>query len=145
MKKDNELIKNLINKTNPKRKIFKNTLFSFLIGGLICLIAQILNTIYLYFFDKDTANILCLFTIILISSFLTSIGIYDKIGQIGGAGTIVPITGFANSMTSSAMEYKSEGILLGIINNMFKLAGSIIVVGVISSFIFASLYYFLGL
>ena len=82
---------------------------------------------------------------IILGSFLTGIGWYDKIGQFAGAGTIIPITGFANSMTSSAMESKSEGIVLGIINNMFKLAGSVIIIGVISAFIVASIYFVLGM
>ena len=81
---------------------------------------------------------------IFISSILTSFGLYDKIGQFAGAGTIIPITGFANSVTSSAMEYKSEGIVTGIINNMLKLAGSIIVTGTICAFVFGSIYYLLG-
>lgn len=144
MKENNELISNIINKTEPKRKIFKNAFQAFLIGGIICLIAQVINTIYLYFFDLKTSNTLTLLTMIFISSILTSFGLYDKIGQFAGAGTIIPITGFANSVTSSAMEYKSEGIITGIINNMLKLAGSIIVTGTICAFVFGSIYYLLG-
>lgn len=144
MKENNELISNIINKTEPKRKIFKNAFQAFLIGGIICLIAQVINTIYLYFFDLKTSNTLTLLTMIFISSILTSFGLYDKIGQFAGAGTIIPITGFANSVTSSAMEYKSEGIVTGIINNMLKLAGSIIVTGTICAFVFGSIYYLLG-
>lgn len=145
MKKKNEIISNLINQTKPKRKIVKNSFQAFLIGGLICLIAQISKTIFLNFFDEQTSNLLATLFMILLASFLTSFGIYDKIGQFAGAGTIIPITGFANSVTSSAIEYKSEGIITGIINNMLKLAGSVIVVGVISAFIFGSIYYLLGL
>ena len=81
---------------------------------------------------------------IFLSSFLTAFGVYDKIGQFAGAGTIIPITGFANSVTSSAMEYKSEGIVTGIINNMLKLAGSIIVTGIISAFIVSTILFLLG-
>ena len=144
MKENNELISNIINKTEPKRKIFKNAFQAFFIGGIICLIAQVINTIYLYFFDLKTSNTLTLLTMIFISSILTSFGLYDKIGQFAGAGTIIPITGFANSVTSSAMEYKSEGVVTGIINNMLKLAGSIIVTGAISAFVVATILYFLG-
>ena len=108
-------------------------------------IKQVFNTIYLYFFDQETSRILATLTMILLASILTAFGIYDKLGQIAGAGTIIPITGFANSVTSSAMEYKSEGIIVGIINNMLKLAGSIIVTGIICAFVFGSIYYLLGI
>jgi stage V sporulation protein AC len=76
---------------------------------------------------------------------LTSFGIYDKLGQFAGAGTIIPITGFANSVTSSAIEYKSEGLITGVINNTLKLAGSIIVVGVLCAFFVSSLVFILGI
>ena len=79
--------------------------------------------------------------IIVITSFLTGFGLFDKIGQFSGAGTIVPITGFANSMTSSALESKSEGIILGILTNMFKLAGAVIVSGVVSAVFFGTIIY----
>ena len=144
MKKKNEIISNLINQTEPKRKIFNNAFQAFMVGGIICLIAQIFKTIFMNFFDEQIANTLATLSMIFIASVLTSFGIYDKIGQFAGAGTIIPITGFANSVTSSAIEYKSEGVITGIINNMLKLAGSVIVVGVISAFIFGSIYYFLG-
>ena len=139
-----EIINNLIKRTEPKRKIFKNAINAFLIGGLICLMAQVFKTIYLNFFEEQIATTLSTISMIIIASLLTAFGVYDKIGQFAGAGTIVPITGFANSVTSSAMEYRSEGIVTGIINNMLKLAGSIIVTGVISAFIFGSIYYLLG-
>ena len=144
MKKKNEIISNLINQTEPKRNILKNAFQAFIVGGMICLIAQILKTIFMNFFDEQMSSTLATLSMIFIASVLTSFGIYDKIGQFAGAGTIIPITGFANSVTSSAIEYKSEGIITGIINNMLKLAGSVIVVGVISAFIFGSIYYFLG-
>lgn len=144
MKKKNEIISNLINQSNPKRNILKNALQAFFVGGTICLMAQILKTIFLIFLDEQLSNMLATLSMILIASLLTSFGIYDKLGQFAGAGTIIPITGFANSVTSSAIEYKSEGIITGIINNMLKLAGSVIVVGVISAFIFGSIYFFLG-
>ena len=82
-------------------------------------------------------------TIVGITSVLTAFGLFDKLGQIAGAGTYIPITGFANSMTSSAIEGKSEGLILGIMSNMFKLAGAVIVAGVVSAFISSSLIYFI--
>lgn len=144
MNNKNEVISNLINKTNPKRKIFKNILKAFFVGGTICLIAQIINGILNNFVDEKLSTILSTIFMIILSSFLTAFGVYDKLGQFAGAGTIIPITGFANSVTSSAMEYKSEGIVTGIINNMLKLAGSIIVTGIISAFIVSSIIFLLG-
>lgn len=144
MNNKNEVISNLINKTNPKRKIFKNILKAFFVGGTICLIAQIINGILNNFVDEKLSTILSTIFMIFLSSFLTAFGVYDKLGQFAGAGTIIPITGFANSVTSSAMEYKSEGIVTGIINNMLKLAGSIIVTGIISAFIVSSIIFLLG-
>ena len=80
-------------------------------------------------------------TIVFITSILTGIGIFDKIGQVAGAGTFIPITGFANSMTSSSLEGKSEGLVLGIMSNIFKLAGAVIVAGVVSAFISGTAIY----
>lgn len=132
--------------TEIKRPFFKNALKAFISGGLICLIAQIIiellkNKLKI---EHDIANAIAVTIMVFLASILTGLGIYDRIGQFAGAGSIVPITGFANSMTSAAMESKSEGVVLGIFTNMFKLAGSVIVVGIISAFIFGAIRYFLG-
>ncbi|MFP3393555.1 SpoVA/SpoVAEb family sporulation membrane protein, partial [Brevibacillus sp. SIMBA_076] len=82
-------------------------------------------------------------TLSLISSILTGIGIYDKIGQFAGAGSAVPVTGFANSMTSAALEHRSEGLVLGVATNMFKLAGNVIVFGVVSAYVVGIIRYIL--
>ena len=145
MKKKNEIIDNLVKQSTPKRKIGKNMIKAFIVGGLICLIAQIIKSLLMLKFDEKTAQCLSIIAMIFLGSILTGLGVYDKAGQFAGAGTIIPITGFANSMTSSAMESKSEGLVLGIINNMLKLAGSVIIVGVISAFFFGSIYYLLGI
>ena len=144
MNDKNEIISNLIDKSEPKRKIIKNVFKSFLIGGTICMIAQVIKLVLMKFVDETLSTTISTIIMIVISSTLTAIGVYDKIGQIGGAGTIIPITGFANSVTSSAMEYKSEGIVTGIINNLLKLAGSVIVTGVISAFVVSTILYFIG-
>lgn len=145
MNNKSEVINNIIKQTEPKRKILKNMFRAFIVGGIVCLIAQIFESLFCLWFDKEIAHNLAILSMILISSILTSFGVYDRIGQFAGAGTIIPITGFANSVTSSAMEYKSEGLVTGIINNMLKLAGSVIVTGVISAFIIGSLVYVVGL
>ncbi len=145
MNNKNEIIDNLINDSKPKRNIIKNMFNAFFVGGIICLMCQVIKGILLNFFDDLLSTTLTTIIVIIIASILTSLGIYDKVGQFAGAGTIIPITGFANSVTCSAMEYKSEGIVTGIINNMLKLAGSVIVTGIISAFIMGTIIYFLGL
>ena len=145
MNDKNEIISNLIDKSEPKRKIIKNVFKSFLIGGTICMIAQVIKLVLMKFVDETLSTTISTIIMIVISSTLTAIGVYDKIGQIGGAGTIVPISGFANTVTSCAMEYKSEGIITGIICNMLKLAGSVIVIGIISAFFTSSVVYLLGI
>lgn len=85
---------------------------------------------------KTEASTLMYIVVVGVTAIMTGLGIFDKIGQFSGAGTLIPITGFSNSMTSSALESKSEGIVLGIMTNMFKLAGAVIAAGVVSGFIF---------
>lgn len=142
----NQIFEKVKAETKPKRKVFLNCVRAFFIGGFICFLAQGLIEILkaLFDLDKEMANNIGITIVIFIASLLTGLGIYDKLGQIAGAGSIIPITGFANSMASSALESKSEGLVLGIFTNMFKLAGSVIVVGVLSAFIFGSIRYLLG-
>ena len=91
--------------------------------------------------EEKVATSLMSITLVFLASLLTGLGIYDRIGQFAGAGSIIPITGFSNSMTSAALESKSEGIVLGIMTNMFKLAGAVIVAGIVSAFFSATLIY----
>ena len=109
------------------------------------LIGEGLQNFYIHFFDfnEKTAGNPTVATLILISSILTGIGIYDRIGQFAGAGSAVPVTGFANSMTSAALEHKSEGLVLGVATNMFKLAGNVIVFGVVSAYVVGIIRYVL--
>lgn len=121
----------------PARPIFKNCIRAFLVGGGICIIGQaIMNAMVMWFgFDKEKAGDPTVAILIFISVVLTSLGVYDKIAQWAGAGSAVPVTGFANSMCSSAIEHRSEGLVLGVGGNMFKLAGSVIVFGTVAAFI----------
>lgn len=121
----------------PKPKYFRHCVRAFWTGGLICAIGQGIENFYVTFFDftENTAGDPTSATLILIAALLTGFGVYDKIGQFAGAGSLVPVTGFANSITSAALEHKSEGVLLGISTNLFKLAGSVIVFGVVSAYI----------
>lgn len=126
-------------KNEIKRPIFRNCLKAFLVGGLICLIGQFIATFYMYFFDftEVTVGNPTVATLIIITMFLTGFGIYDHIGQFAGAGTAIPVTGFANAVISAAIEHRTEGYILGVGTNMFKLAGPVIVYGVFSAFVIA--------
>ena len=125
----------------PKRPILKNCLKAFLVGGIICTIDQCLQLFFITYFNFNEKNAVSPTTIVLIfvSALLTGFGIYDHIGQWAGAGSAVPITGFANSIASASIEHKSEGFVLGVAGNMFQLAGAIIVYGVFSAFIVATI------
>jgi stage V sporulation protein AC len=125
----------------PKRPILKNCLKAFLVGGIICTIAQGLQLFFITYFNFNEKTAVSPTTIVLIfaSALLTGFGIYDHIGQWAGAGSAVPITGFANSIASASIEHKSEGFVLGVAGNMFQLAGAIIVYGVFSAFVVATI------
>jgi len=131
----------LVKGIEPKRPILKNCVRAFLSGGAICTIGQILQWIFInYFgFDEKTSVSPTLVVLIFAAALLTGFGVFDHISQWAGCGTAVPITGFANSIASASMEHKSEGLVLGVAGNMFRLAGAIIVYGVISAFIVATI------
>lgn len=119
----------------PRIPYAANCVRAFLSGGLICLAGQFIETFYIHFFHftKQSAGNPTVATLILLAALMTGIGVYDKIARFAGAGSIVPVTGFANSITSAALEHKSEGIVLGIATNLFSLAGEVIVFGVVSA------------
>ena len=137
-KMEKKVYETVLEENKIKRPILSNCIKAFLVGGSICLIGQVL----LYLFEekmgikKTEASTLMYIVVVGVTAIMTGLGIFDKIGQFSGAGTLIPITGFSNSMTSSALESKSEGIVLGIMTNMFKLAGAVIAAGVVSGFIF---------
>ncbi|MEK5443624.1 stage V sporulation protein AC [Fredinandcohnia sp. FSL W7-1320] len=124
-----------------KRPVFKNCMKAFLTGGIICLIGQAIQTFYIYFFDftDQTAGNPTVATLIFISMLFTGFGVYDRIAQFGGAGSAVPVTGFGNAVISAAIEHRTEGFVLGVGGNMFKLAGSVILFGVFSAFVIATI------
>ncbi|MBE6055202.1 MAG: stage V sporulation protein AC [Clostridium sartagoforme] len=129
----------LVKGIEPKRPILKNCVRAFLVGGAICTFGQIVQWVFMnYFnFDEKTSVSPTLVLLIFLSALFTGFGVYDHLSQWAGCGTAVPITGFANSIASASMEHKSEGLVLGVAGNMFRLAGAIIVYGVISAFIVA--------
>lgn len=126
-------------KKEPKRPVMTNCLRAFFVGGIICAFGQILQMLFIkYFgFNEQNAGNPTVAVLIIISILLTGLGVYDKIAQWAGAGTAIPVTGFANTIASAAIEHRSEGYVLGVGGNMFKLAGSVIAFGVFSAFVVA--------
>lgn len=128
----------------PKPTVVKNVVRAFLVGGAICVIGQIfLNTFGLLGLGRLQASAATTATMIFLGAFLTGLGIYDEIGKYGGAGSIVPITGFANSIVSSAMEFKREGYVMGVGAKLFTVAGPVLVYGIATSIIVGIIYAFL--
>ena len=127
----------LESKVSPKPPILRNVFTAFITGGTICLIGQGVSLFYMTFFDftERTSSNPTVATLIFFAMLLTGFGQYKKIAQFGGAGAAVPITGFGNAVISAAIEHKSEGYVLGVGGNMFKLAGSVILFGVASAFV----------
>nr|WP_245948282.1 stage V sporulation protein AC [Paenibacillus sambharensis] len=130
----------------PGRSVLKNCLRAFVVGGLICVLGQAVQNGYMAWLHLTStqASGPTVATMIFISVVLTSLGVYDKMAQWAGAGTAVPVTGFANSMCSAALEHRSEGLVLGVGGNMFKLAGSVIVYGAVAAFFVGIAHVILG-
>lgn len=129
----------------PKTKHMSTIIKAFVTGGIICCIGQSFTYLLKYFFPNMDEQTVASFTttiMILITCILTGFGIYDKVGAFGGAGSIIPITGFANSIVSPAIEHKREGIVLGLCTNMFSVAGPVIVFGIVGSVIVGLIYLF---
>ena len=127
----------------PKTKIIPSMLKAFLVGGLICCFGQLCFDLYAYWFpslSEAQLGTAMLITIIGVTAILTGFGVFDWIGAFGGAGTVIPITGFANAIVSPSMEFKKEGIIFGICVKMFSIAGPVIVCGVVGSIISGLIY-----
>lgn len=137
MKYDKESYKQVVKDYTPKNKILKNCFWAFIYGGAICLLGEIIKNIYMSGFNvpESDAGSMTSVTLVVLSALLTGLGVYDKLGKVGGAGTVVPITGFANSVVSPALDFKREGYILGTAANIFKLAGPVLVFGYFSAFI----------
>lgn len=135
--------KKLAQELEPKRPVVRNCIWAFLVGGFISVIGQGLMYLFknVFHFTDKTAGNPTVVVLVLISVILTCLGVYDKIAQWAGAGTAVPVTGFANSMCSAALEHRAEGLVLGVGGNMFKLAGSVIVFGTVAAFIIGLLHW----
>lgn len=140
VKKDYQKI---IDQHSPKNKVFTNSIKAFFIGGIICSVGQGLIDIYMYLgLSFYESTMLATDSLIFISAVLTAFNVYDDIGKVGGAGALIPITGFANSMVSAGMEYKKEGYIYGLGAKLFTIAGPVIVFGTIASVVIGLIYYF---
>ena len=136
-----ETYKKYVDKKAPPSPIFKNCFNAFWVGGLICTLGQImLNICKERGFDPQTSGTIVSILLIAISAFLTGLNLFNKIGKFAGAGSLVPITGFANSIVSPAMEYKSEGYVLGVGGKMFTVAGPVLVFGISTAIIVGIIY-----
>lgn len=132
----------LVKKASPNSKLLLDTSLAFVTGGSICVIGQLLLNLYLKLnIDKETASNLTSVSMIFIGALLTALNVYGDIARFGGAGTLVPITGFANSVVSSAMEFKSEGFIMGLGTKIFIIAGPVVVYAVISGVVCGILKY----
>lgn len=127
----------LISKVLPKVAFFKTGTWAFLIGGLICSFGEMLRLLFanLLNFNETVAGTCVCCVLIFLTALLTGLGLFHKIAKFGGAGTFVPITGFANSVVSPALEFKTEGLVLGVCSKMFIIAGPVIVYGIVSAMI----------
>ncbi|MCL1951015.1 MAG: stage V sporulation protein AC [Turicibacter sp.] len=136
----------IIKECQVKPKYIHNMLISFFFGGAICLVGQLLTEMYVHWFGivRDTSTTLSIVSLILLTTLFTGFGVYDRFGQIAKAGAFVPITGFANSLTSAALESKHEGIILGIASNLMRLAGAVIVFSIVSAYVFGIIRYVLS-
>ena len=133
-----------VEKQNPKSPILVNCIKAFVIGGAICAIGQVFLNIYKALgLDKETASTLVTVTMIFIGALLTGLNIYPKIAKHGGAGTLVPVTGFSNAVSAPALEAKTEGYVLGVGAKIFTIAGPVILFGTLSSVICGIIYFFI--
>ena len=132
----------LVEDMSPKSPSWKNCLNAFWIGGLICAIGQgILNGYLALGLDKEAAGTAMSMTLVAISALLTGLSLYDDIDKHAGAGTLVPVTGFANAISAPAVEFKTEGFILGVGAKMFTIAGPVIVYGVSASVVYGLIYW----
>lgn len=132
----------LVDKKTPNSPIWLNLLKAFIVGGTICCIGQgIMDWLKSLGLNKDLASSTTSVILVFTGIFLTAIGVYSKIGKFAGAGSIVPITGFANSIASPAIEFKSEGLVLGVGAKLFQIAGPVLVYGITSSIVVGVIYY----
>ena len=137
--------KELINKHAPSSPLLKNSILAFLTGGFICFLAELFVLFISRFIPEGKAYLWATVSLILIASVLTATGVFDKIARFSGGGTLVPVTGFSNSVTSVAIDSKSEGFILGVGSKIFTVAGPVILYAVAAGTLYGFIYYFYNL
>ena len=147
MNMEKETYKRLAQAHAPHSPIVKNCRNAFLIGGAVCTLAEILRTVYgrLCGMSADDAATLTSVSMIFLAVVLTGVGVFDKIARIAGAGTVVPITGFANAVVSPAIDSRAEGLILGVGAKIFTVAGPVLLYGILAGSIYGVVYYIAGL
>lgn len=131
----------MVQKASPPSPVWQDCLWAFFIGGLICVIGEALRQMYLLWYEQEIAGTLTSITLILLSALLTLPGWYQKLAAKAGAGTLVPITGFANSVVSPAVEFKAEGWVTGVGAKIFTIAGPVIAFGALASWVWGLIYW----
>ena len=132
----------MVKDMSPKSPTGKNCLKAFLAGGLICALGQALINLYSFFgLETDNASAAASMTLVALSAMFTGLSLYDNLAKHAGAGTLVPITGFANAVSSAAVEFKTEGFILGVGAKMFTIAGPVIVYGTVASVVYGLIYW----
>lgn len=138
----NEDYKNIVKKHSPKSPVFKNCIFAFLVGGFLCFVGQWLAFLFIYLgVDQEHSYILVTVSYIVLASLATAFGFFDKIARFAGAGTLVPVTGFSNAVTSSAIDTRSEGYISGVGSKIFTVAGPVILYSTIAGTVYGIIYY----
>ena len=136
----------LVGEISPKSPILKNCIWAFVVGGAICTLGQAFLELYKYLGLNETdAGTACSMSLVALSALFTGLSLYDNLAKHAGAGTLVPITGFANSITAPAVEFKTEGFILGVGAKMFTIAGPVIVYGVSASVVYGLIYWIYSL
>lgn len=140
-----EKYSNMVKKASPDSPIVTNCIKAFIVGGIICCIGQLINNCCNVFgFSVEESNAYTSIILVVIASILTGLGWYSKLGKFAGAGSIVPITGFSNSVTAPAIEFKKEGFILGLGAKIFIVAGPVILYGVLTSIVVGIIYFFVS-
>ena len=142
MKISNKQYDKMVKKASPPSPKLKNFILAYLVGGLICVIGQLFKELYEYLgLTEDVVKMLVPVTLIFLAALLTALKVFDNIAKHAGAGTLVPITGFANAVVSPAIEFKNEGWILGVGAKMFQIAGPVIVYGTVASVVYGVVYW----
>ena len=137
--------KKKIKEISTKTKLMRNCFFAFITGGGICFFSELLRTFYLNFFDEKSSFLFVTLTLIFLGVSLSALGLYDRLAHVGGAGTLVPVSGFANAVASVALDSRSEGYILGVGSKIFTVAGPVILYSTVAGTLYGIIYYIISL